>query len=583
MSKPPSLRCAVYTRKSSEEGLEQEFNSLDAQREAGEAYIGSQKHEGWKLLPQVYDDGGYSGGSMERPALKQLLKDIEAGKIDVVVVYKVDRLSRSLGDFARMVELFDKHKVSFVSVTQQFNTTTSMGRLTLNILLSFAQFEREVTGERIRDKMAASKQKGMWLGGYPPLGYDVVDKKLIINKEEALQVKNIFETYLRLKSVYKLVEYLNRQDIKTKSWITQSGKQRGGYKYTKNILYKLIANPVYIGQVTHHRKKITYMGQHEAIIHKELWDQVQQLLVRQQRSKGIPRLVRGAMLKGLVQALDSSLYIPTYTVRPGKKQYHYYIHPPTKHRMAARMLEKLIIQSARSIELPKSAIPDTLTRSQAIGRWHRIWDSFSTLASALQNQIIQGIVDKVICSKEQVTLRLSHKGIKTLLQDESLPLGDAAPSAYLPRHNYDVHQAEEHTDITVAARFKSQAGKQYVLDKTGKALESVHASSYDNTILAALTKAHRWKSSMDKGQIRCIADIAQQEKLKDGYVSRIMRLNSLSPRIKAAILTGTQPQTLRLQHLLIPFPTRWKEQEVALKIHSPVSIKEGILPESGDR
>jgi DNA invertase Pin-like site-specific DNA recombinase len=228
------IRCAVYTRKSTEEGLDMEFNSLDAQREAGEAYILSQRHEGWTLVADHYDDGGFSGGSMERPALKRLMRDVEAGAIDVIVVYKVDRLSRSLTDFAKLVDVFDRHNVSFVSVTQQFNTTTSMGRLTLNILLSFAQFEREVIGERIRDKFAASKRKGMWMGGTPPLGYDVKDRKLIVNETEAKQVRYIFERFITLRSVTLLAKELKTTDIRTKSYITQTGNERIPRFFTKN-------------------------------------------------------------------------------------------------------------------------------------------------------------------------------------------------------------------------------------------------------------------------------------------------------------------------------------------------------------
>src|SRR5574344_499644 len=236
-----TIRCAIYTRKSTEEGLEQDFNSLDAQREACEAYIKSQQHEGWVLVEKDYNDGGYSGGTLERPAIKALFKDIEAGEIDIIVVYKVDRLTRSLMDFAKIVELFDKNNASFVSVTQSFNTTTSMGRLTLNMLLSFAQFEREVTGERIRDKIAASKKKGMWMGGCPPLGYKKENKKLVVEEKEAQKVKLIFDKYLDLQSVPKLMEYLKTENIKTRS----------DKEFFKGELYHMLSNKVYIGKIVH--------------------------------------------------------------------------------------------------------------------------------------------------------------------------------------------------------------------------------------------------------------------------------------------------------------------------------------------
>src|SRR5687767_10220758 len=260
----PVRRCAIYTRKSSEEGLEQSFNSLHAQREACEAYIKSQAHEGWKLVKTPYDDGGFSGGSIDRPAVKQLLADVRQGLIDVVVVYKVDRLTRSLADFAKIVETFDSHGASFVSVTQQFNTTTSMGRLTLNVLLSFAQFEREVTGERIRDKIAASKRKGMWMGGTVPLGYDLRDRQLLINPDEAEQVRLIYRLYLELKCVHRLKRELDRRGMRSKVRISQTGRRTGGVPFFRGALYSILKNRLYRGEIAH--RGAIYQGQHEAIV-----------------------------------------------------------------------------------------------------------------------------------------------------------------------------------------------------------------------------------------------------------------------------------------------------------------------------
>ena len=276
--KTKHVRCVVYTRKSSEEGLEQEFNSPDAQREAGEAYIQSQKHEGWVLLPDRYDDGGYSGGSMDRPGLQRLLEDVKADKIDVVVVYKVDRLSRSLGDFAQIIDLFDKHGVSFVSVTQQFNTTTSMGRLTLNILLSFAQFEREVTGERIRDKIALSKKKGMWMGGHVLLGYDVANRKLVPNELEAALVRRIFNRFVRLGSTTLLCKELNEQGFRTKRRRGRDGRMNNDFPFTKTTIYKILKNRLYLGEIRHKDK--WYPGEHQAIIDQDLWDKAQAIMAQ---------------------------------------------------------------------------------------------------------------------------------------------------------------------------------------------------------------------------------------------------------------------------------------------------------------
>ena len=319
------LRCAVYTRVSTEYGLEQEFNSLDAQREACEAYITSQKHEGWSLLPARYDDGGYSGGSMERPALKALLADIGAGRVDVVVVYKVDRLTRSLADFAKLVELFDARSISFVSVTQSFNTTSSMGRLTLNVLLSFAQFEREVTGERIRDKIAASKKKGMRVGGPVALGYTVQDKKLVPEPAEAETVRLIFSRYLEVGCLNGLVEELRSRGIVTKLSGGRSGAARGGIPFSKGPLGFLLRNRVYIGEMVH--KGRHYRGEHEPIVPADLFEAVQQELDRKARSLGASRVNQGALLSGRLYD-DRGNRMTATTAKKGGVRYRYYTSAP---------------------------------------------------------------------------------------------------------------------------------------------------------------------------------------------------------------------------------------------------------------
>src|SRR5438309_4761500 len=285
-SKHPVRRGAVYTRKSSEEGLEQDFNSLHAQRDACEAFIRSQAGEGWRLNKAHYDDGSLSGGTMERPALQRLLQDIGNGLADLVVVYKVDRLTRSLADFAKMVEIFDGNGVSFVAVTQQFNTTTSMGRLTLNVLLSFAQFEREVTGERIRDKIAASKRKGLWMGGTVPLGYDLDDRRLVINKAEAPLVRQIYQRYLELGSVRLLKQDLDQRGVASKVRLSRKGISSGGKSFSRGALYELLSNPIYLGEIRHKRER--HAGQHQSILERDLWEQVQQRLIRGARRDGEP-------------------------------------------------------------------------------------------------------------------------------------------------------------------------------------------------------------------------------------------------------------------------------------------------------
>jgi len=321
------VRCAIYTRKSTDEGLDQDFNSLDAQRESAEAYILSHKHEGWACLPERYDDGGFTGGNMERPALKRLLTDIEAGEIDCVVVYKVDRLSRSLLDFARIMETFEKHGVSFVSVTQQFNTTNSMGRLTMNILLSFAQFEREIIAERTRDKMSAARRKGKWMGGGLVLGYDVAPRggRLVVNEEEAAQVRAIYELYLEHRSLIPVVRELDRRGWRNKRWITKKGNERGGAPFTKNTLFRLLTNVIYIGKVSY--KGTIYPGEHDAIVDAKVWKRVQELLRRNGRNGGKEvRNKYGALLKGLLYCVPcNTAMVHTYTAKKNGRRYRYYV------------------------------------------------------------------------------------------------------------------------------------------------------------------------------------------------------------------------------------------------------------------
>ncbi|MFT0532406.1 recombinase family protein [Castellaniella hirudinis] len=321
-------RCAVYTRKSTDEGLGQEYNSLEAQRDAGLAYITSQRHEGWVALDDTFDDGGYSGGNMERPGLQRLMRQVEAGQIDIIVVYKIDRLTRSLSDFARLVDVFDRTGVSFVSVTQQFNTTTSMGRLTLNILLSFAQFEREVTGERIRDKIAASKAKGMWMGGMPPLGYDVVDRKLVVNEREADLVRDIFRRYAEHGSAARLVRELAIEGHTTKVWTTQAGKHRPGRYIDQQYIFKLIRNRLFLGEITHKGK--AYPGQHQAVVPQPLWDAAHAVIDSRKTGPREHYSTHPALLAGILFAADGQRMLPTFTRKKNGRMYRYYV--PYQHK-----------------------------------------------------------------------------------------------------------------------------------------------------------------------------------------------------------------------------------------------------------
>ncbi|MCC7409672.1 MAG: recombinase family protein [Phycisphaeraceae bacterium] len=374
------VRCAIYTRKSTEEGLQQEFNSLDAQRESAEAYIAAQKHEGWTCLPDRYDDGGFTGGNMDRPAVQRLMKDIAAGKVDCVVVYKVDRLSRSLMDFARIMETFDNHHVSFVSVTQQFNTTHSMGRLTLNILLSFAQFEREIISERTRDKIAAARRKGKFAGGRPILGYDLLSSpagpRLVVNDEEAHRVRVVFDLYLQHGALIPVVQELDRRGWRTKAWTTKGGRQVGGLPLDKNLLYRLLTNVVYVGKIRHHEE--VHPGEHTAIVDEQVWQRAQAVLQHNGRTGGT--LVRnryGALLKGLIRCAPCGCaMMHTYSAQKNRR-YRYYVCMKAQKRgwntcptksVPAGEIEKFVVEQIKAVGQDPAVLTETVRQAQRQGK-----------------------------------------------------------------------------------------------------------------------------------------------------------------------------------------------------------------------
>ncbi|SFM13896.1 recombinase family protein [Nitrosomonas communis] len=431
------MRCAVYTRKSTEEGLDQEYNSIDAQRDAGHAYIASQRNEGWIPVSDDYDDPAYSGGNMERPALQRLLTDIEAGKIDVVIIYKIDRLTRSLADFSRMVEVFERYGVSFVSVTQQMNSTTSMGRLMLNVLLSFAQFEREVTGERIRDKITASKKKGMWMGGIPPLGYDVENRRLVPNEREAKIIRHIFQRFVELGSSTMLVKELKLDGVTSKSWLTQDGKVREGRPIDKSLIYKVLNNRTYLGELRHKEK--WYQAEHTSIIDRELWDKVHAILASNGRVRGNDtRSKVPYLLKGIVFGSDGRALSPWHTTKKNGRRYRYYIpQRDTKEyagasglpRLPAAELESTVLNQLRAIlrspELIGEVLPQairldpTLDEAKvtvAMTRLDAIWDQ---LFPAEQARIVKLLVEKVIVSPNGLEVRLRSNGIERLVLEMS--------------------------------------------------------------------------------------------------------------------------------------------------------------------
>jgi DNA invertase Pin-like site-specific DNA recombinase len=420
------VRCAIYTRKSTDEGLDKEFNTLDAQRDACAAYIASQRQEGWIEVPDYYDDGGFSGGTLERPALKWLLTDIEQGRIDVIVVHRIDRLSRSLMDFARLVETMDAHGVTFVSVTQSFNTTTSMGRLTLNILLSFAQFERELIGERIRDKFAASRARGMWMGGKVPLGYRVEARKLLVVESEARQVRAIFERFVVLRSATKLAQELREKGILSKT----------GAPIDKGYLYRLLANRTYLGDAPHKGK--VYPGEHEAIVPRELWDKVHAVLQVSPRVRANQARAQSlALLRGLIFGLDGRALSPTHT-RKGGRQYRYYVaqavlkdqgtpHPDIVRRIAAAEIEQVVLAQVRALVRQPEVIVGTwrATREEApdvtegeireaLENLEPMWEE---LFPAEQARLVQLLVERVTVGPTGVDIKLRVEGLSSLVRD----------------------------------------------------------------------------------------------------------------------------------------------------------------------
>ncbi len=424
--KPALKYCAVYTRKSTEEGLEQDFNSLDAQREACLSYIASQKAEGWVPVMEAYDDGGYSGGTLERPALKQLMEDIKAGKVNIIVVYKIDRLTRALMDFSKLVEVFDQYGVTFVSITQSFNTTTSMGRLTLNVLLSFAQFEREVIGERVRDKIAASKKKGMWMGGSPPLGYDIQFRQLVPNRAEAKKVQHIFERYLHHSNVIRLKQELDRESIFSKVLTYKDGRTVGGKPFSRGALYALLSNPIYIGQIRHKDK--TYEGQHEGIIPIELWTSVQENLANNASvCKGHKTSREINLLKGLLFDADGTPYTPGYTAK-GKKQYRYYIsqnliqmrnHPDgLLGRLPAHEIETTVENILRDRLGSRTGMAELLgiNHDQDIEIIHKIVEGQATLLP--MDMFVQSIIQRIIVQDSSIEIELNVEGLCQILAQE---------------------------------------------------------------------------------------------------------------------------------------------------------------------
>ncbi len=543
------IRCAIYTRKSTQDGLEQEFNSLDAQRQACEAFISSQRGMGWVCLKHQYDDGGLSGGSMDRPALQKLIEDIKAGKLDLVVVYKVDRLTRSLADFARLVELFDEHDVSFVSVTQQFNTSTSMGRLTLNVLLSFAQFEREVTGERIRDKIAASKKKGMWMGGLVPLGYDLKERKLIINPDEARTVRTLFELYRETGTAQSVLAAANQRSLMTKQRIRKDGSTTGGHTFTRGHLYHLLSNPLYAGHVRHKGK--LYEGQHEAIIDRITFEEIQSKLKanaadrKSSRNEAAPNL-----LTGLVFDETGDRLCPSHSDKPGKR-YRYYISKRLMHgpvtpgdgwRIPAKALEGAVI--------------DGMTQSFEDQNW--VLNILAkTAPSAKQlTEVSASLVELTLRLRERSVIQTIIKRIELTAQDLNITLDPAGLSKLINWHPADSDS------FIIEIKVPLQLRRRGVETKLIIATTSTKKTEVDDGLVALIAQAHNWWGQLKSQSVASIEDLAKASHMPPSEVTRALPLAFLAPDIVSVILEGRQPMELTTERLkrLRPFPTDWHEQ-----------------------
>ncbi|MEP9387761.1 recombinase family protein [Mesorhizobium sp. KR9-304] len=547
------LRCAVYTRKSTEEGLDQEFNSLDAQREACVAYISSQAGMDWRLIADHYDDGGISGGTMERPALKRLLQDIRDRKVDVVVVYKIDRLTRSLMDFSKIVEVFDANDVSFVSVTQQFNTTTSMGRLTLNVLLSFAQFEREVTAERIRDKIAASRKKGIWMGGTVPLGYLAIDKKLVIDPKAADRVRIIFSRYLELKSVPILLDELNGQSGEDQDLSAPS--RQSHQPFTRGKLYHLLSNVVYIGKARH--KDRIYDGEHEPIIDEERFAAVQVLLKGQAPNRRNGTNVRNRhLLTGLLFDETGDRLSPVFTVKEGKR-YRYYIsnrletttrNDPSGWRLPADELERMVLHQLDAMLLDKVRLSD--------------WAGMLTPATSVRTVIARaGAVRGAL----QTSAPEQAKSLRCLIRTIHVKPGEMVfeidPHGVIGEVDSagsDQAEQPEQDPVTISVPMTlRRRGAEAKLVLEGH----LPSRRPDDGLVEAVAKAHIMQGMLTDGSGRTIADVATDVGVHVADVSRILPLAFLAPKITEAILRGRQPVELTARDMMRDdLPHLWTDQ-----------------------
>jgi len=540
--------------------LEQDFNSLDAQREACEAYVQSQKGLGWASLKKRYDDGGISGGTMDRPALQDLLADIEKGMVDLVVVYKVDRLTRSLVDFARIIESFDGKGISFVSVTQLFNTADSMGRLTLNVLLSFAQFEREVTAERIRDKIAASKKKGMWMGGPVPLGFDVEDRKLIINHTEAKTVRQIFRMYIDLGAVRRVKEKMDRLGIVTKLRSQKSGKRTGGKSFSRGNLYHFLSNPIYIGRIPH--KGETYPGEHAAIIDQRTWENVQSVLANNAPNRSWPTNSKGPfLLTGKVFDINGEPLYQSQTDKNGKR-YRYYISKHLMHgahdnnegwRLPAKTLEYAVKSALLDFLGSQSRLMDCLqTTEPDITLVTKLKTNAAALGSILTNgaadekrDVVQSILHRIELAPISITLNLERPGLAKIV-DVPCPSDTNA------------------IIINIPVRLRRRGVETKLLIES----PGSRVRFEDMGLCRLVAQSHLWFEQLARGEASTVREIAKREQVNEHEITRVLQLAFLSPKIIEDILSGRQGEGMSAHHLrrFGSLPLDWADQATLLKI-----------------
>lgn len=554
MTAPRKIRCAIYTRKSSEEGLDQDFNSLDAQHEACAAYVASQKHEGWKLLPSRYDDGGKSGGTLERPALQRLLEDIDAGKIDMVVIYKIDRLTRSLGDFARLVDRFEDVDCSFVSVTQAFNTSSSMGRLTLNVLLSFAQFEREVTAERIRDKIAASKKKGLWMGGVAPLGYqahpDTTRRELVTNEAEAQTVRRIFTLYEDLGCLNTVMRQAKLEGLLSKRHVFTTGREQGGKPFSRGQIYHILRNPTYLGRIRHKDK--SYPGLHAAIVEPSLWDRVQNRLeAAAMRRRGVTKpehhnssRTSQAPLVGKFRDDTGDILTPTHTQK-GDIRHRYYV----SNRLISGNPDRA------AWRLPAKAFENAVTKAVAAhlksnAKRHTVLELPDAVQAKAASDASILLAERIYTQGASEVALLITSGN---LQNGSLQI-ELSPSALAQELNVKTNQLCPnlfHFETPFTCR---RRGAEM------KIVAAEHSAAPDQALIRALKNAHSWVGQMKSGT--SVKQISMKTSVSDSYIMRIIPMAFLSPKIQQAIIEGTQPVEMTLENITrSKLPMEWHAQE----------------------